>query len=88
MAIVTTQITVPEAILPLIEDAATEQGQTIDVFLGAELANGQSPRSIANDRLQQAFYRLQARDVHPSEVLAESRAHALANAPKPEQVAA
>lgn len=87
MAIVTTQITVPEAILPLIEDAATEQGQTIEVFLGSALANGQSPRGIANDRLQQAFWRLQAREVHPAEVLAESRAHALANAPKAEVTA-
>ena len=82
MAIVTTQITVPEALVPLIEDAATEQGKTIEVYLGDAIANGQSVQGIANDRSWQAYQRLQQAGSILAEVIAESRRHALANAPK------
>lgn len=82
MATITTQITVPEAQLPFIQDAATEQGKSVSEFLSVAINNGQSVQSIANDRAQQAWYRLQQAGEIPAEVLAESRRHAEANAPK------
>jgi hypothetical protein len=82
MATITTQITVPEAQLPLIQDAATEQGKSVSEFLSAAIGNGQSIQGIANDRANQAWWRLQQAGEIPAEVLAESRRHAEANAPK------
>ena len=74
MANISITINVPDAILPLVQDAAAEAGQTVPDLLAARLTNGQSVQSIANDRAQQAFWRLMSRSEIPAEVLAESQA--------------
>lgn len=82
MATIPTQITIPEPILPLIQDAATEKGQPIETFVGEAISRGESIQGIANDRKFQAQNRLDQKGVIPAEVLAESRRFAEANAPK------
>lgn len=74
MANIQTTINVPDHLLPLIQDAATESKQTVPELLAARLTNGQSVQGIASDRAQQAFWRLMQREEIPAEVLAESRA--------------
>lgn len=74
MANISTTINVPDALLPLIADAAAEAKQSVPELLASRLANGQSVQAIAHDRAQQAFWRLMQRGEIPAEVLAESRA--------------
>jgi hypothetical protein len=80
MAIITTQITVTEAQLPLIQDAATEAGKSPAEFLGDVIKNGQSLQQICNDRANQAFWRLNQSGEIPKEIFAESRRQAEASA--------
>ena len=74
MATITASITVPDALLPLIEHAAKQDGKTVPAYLSERLAQGQSVQSIANDRAQQAFWRLLQRNEIPAEIVAESAA--------------
>lgn len=83
MSTITATITIPDAIAPLIQDAATQAGQDLPTFVGAAVNNGQNLQGIANDRANQAFWRLQQAGTVPAEILAESRRFAVANAPKP-----
>ena len=74
MATINTSINVPDALLPLIEHAAKQDGKTVSAYLSERLTQGQSVQGIANDRAQQAFWRLLQRNEVPAEIVAESAA--------------
>ena len=74
MATITASITVPDALLPLIEHAAKQDGKTVPAYLSERLAQGHGVQGIANDRAQQAFWRLLQRNEVPAEIVAESAA--------------
>ena len=74
MATITTQINIPDALLPLVEHAAKQDGKTVPDYLSERLEQGQSVQGIANDRAQQAFWRLLSRGEIPAEIVAESAA--------------
>ena len=80
-AIINAKVTVSEANLPLIQDAATEAGKTVEQYVSEALDRGQNIVSIANDRAIQAFSRLPQTGVIPAEILAESRRTAAAKEP-------
>ena len=74
MATINASINVPDNLLPLIEHAAKQDSKTIEAYLSERLPQGQSVQGIANDRAQQAFWRLLNRGEIPAEIVAESAA--------------
>lgn len=74
MATINTSVNVPDALLPLIEHAAKQDGKTVPAYLSERLAQGQSVQGIANDRSFQALSRLLQRGEIPAEIVAESAA--------------
>lgn len=78
----TITVAVPAPQRALLADIATEQGKTLEVFVAGAIQAGQSLSGLANDRAQQAYFRLQQAGNIPAEVLAESARVAAANAPK------
>lgn len=74
MATINASISVPDALLPLIEHAAKQEGKTVPTLLSERLAQGQSFQTITNDRAFQALSRLLQRGEVPAEIVAESAA--------------
>lgn len=74
MATIKTTTTIPDALLPLVEHSAAQEGKTLESYVSERQSSGFGVQQITNDRAFQALSRLLQRGEVPAEIVAESAA--------------